>query len=116
MDHRQILRRLAIGDTSFLEGVADNESETLAVSGLDAKTNAFACLGAAVALNANPSGYQTHVDDAFAAGATTAEIVGVLVAVGPTVGLTRVVSAAPALGLAVGYDPDAALEQLDPIE
>jgi alkylhydroperoxidase/carboxymuconolactone decarboxylase family protein YurZ len=116
VDHREILRQLAIGDTSLLEGVAGNESGNLAASGLDAKSNAIACLGASVALNANPSGYQTHVDDAYAAGATTAEIVGVLIAVGPTVGLTRVVSAAPALGLAVGYDCDAALEQLDPTE
>ena len=116
MDHREILRRLAIGDTSFLEDVAASETGPLAASGLDAKTDAFARLGASVALDASPAGYQADVDAAFAAGATTGEIVGVLIAVRPTVGLARVVSAAPALGLAVGYDPDAALEQLDPIE
>ena len=38
------------------------------------------------------------------------EIVGVLIAVAPTVGLARVVSAAPELALAIGYDVDAALE------
>jgi hypothetical protein len=46
------------------------------------------------------------------AGATEGEIVEVLIAVVPCVGLTRVVSAAPALG----YDTDAALECLDPTE
>ena len=116
MDYREILRRLAIGDTSLLEVVAGNETGHSAGSGLDAKTAAFARLGASVALGASPAGYQYHVDAAFAAGATTGEIVGVLIAVGSTVGLARVVSAAPALGLAVGYDPDAALEKLDPME
>jgi alkylhydroperoxidase/carboxymuconolactone decarboxylase family protein YurZ len=116
VDHREILRRLAIGDTSVLDVVAPPESGYLAASGLDAKTDVFARLGASVAVGASSSGYQSQVDAAFAAGATACEIVGVLIAVAPTVGLARVVSAAPALGLAVGYDPDAALEQLDPTE
>ena len=38
------------------------------------------------------------------------EIVGTLIAVAPTIGLRRVVSAAPELALALGYDVDAALE------
>ena len=53
---------------------------------------------------------------ALAAGATVGEVVGVLIAVSPAVGLTRVFSAAPALGLAVGYDAEAALETLTPEE
>ena len=47
---------------------------------------------------------------ALAAGASIDEIVGTLIAVAPTVGLARVVSAAPELALALGYDVDAALE------
>ena len=110
VDHQEILRRLAMGDTSLLDGVAPNRASPLAGSGLDPKTDAFARLGALVALGASASGYQDHVDAAFEAGATVSEIVGVLLAVGPTVGRARVVSAAPALGLAVGYDPETALE------
>ena len=41
---------------------------------------------------------------ALAAGATEAEIVGVLVAVAPTVGLARVVATAPKLATAIGYE------------
>ena len=48
---------------------------------------------------------------ALASGATVDEIVGVLIAVAPTVGLARVVSAAPAVAAAIGYDIDAALEE-----
>ena len=38
------------------------------------------------------------------------EIVGTLIAVAPTVGIARVVSAAPELALALGYDVEAAFE------
>jgi 4-carboxymuconolactone decarboxylase len=48
---------------------------------------------------------------ALASGATVDEIVGVLIAVAPTVGLARVVSAAPEVAVAIGYDIDAALEE-----
>jgi hypothetical protein len=41
------------------------------------------------------------------------EIVGTLIAVLPIVGAARVVSAAPSLGLAIGYDVGEALEALD---
>jgi hypothetical protein len=50
---------------------------------------------------------------AFAAGAGIDEIVGTLIAVAPTVGLVRTVSAAPELALALDYDIDAALETTD---
>ena len=51
------------------------------------------------------------IDAARAAGADVDEIVGTLIAVAPTVGLARVVSAAPELALSLGYDVDAALER-----
>ena len=57
-----------------------------------------------------PSSYQSTIDLALAAGACNDEIVGILIAVAPIVGLARVVSAAPELALALGYDLDAALE------
>jgi 4-carboxymuconolactone decarboxylase len=47
------------------------------------------------------------------AGASYDEIVGTLIAVMPIVGVARVVSAAPKLGLALGYDVSAALELVD---
>ncbi len=63
-------------------------------------------LGALVALGAATPSLRRTVELARGAGATEEEIVGVLVAVAPTVGLARVVSAAPKLALAIGYDTD----------
>ena len=60
-----------------------------------------------------PASYKRSVDTAIAAGATAEEMVDTLTAVAPTVGLARVVSAAPGLALALGYDIDRALESID---
>lgn len=60
-------------------------------------------LGALVALGAATPSLRRTVQLARQAGATEAELVGVLVAVAPTVGLARVVAAAPRLAAAIGY-------------
>jgi hypothetical protein len=52
------------------------------------------------------------IESGLAAGVTVDEIVGTLVSVMPAIGVARVVSAAPKLGLALGYDVSDALEEL----
>lgn len=66
-----------------------------------------------IALDAGSTSYQCTVAEAVAAGATFDEVVGVLLAVMPATGVPRVTSAAPKLGLALGYDVDEALESID---
>lgn len=78
---------------------------------LDARTTALARLAALVALRAAPDAYRRAGREALDAGATVDDVLGTLAAVAGTVGLARVVSAAPGLALAVGYDLDAALEE-----
>ena len=73
------LRKLAIGDDAFIDGVLASQRANLALSGLDPKSHALVRLGA-------------------------------LIAVLPELGAARVISAAPRLGLAIGYDVAAALE------
>lgn len=111
--HEEALRDLAMNDEHFVEDVLAMQLNNIDASGLDPKTHALARLGALIALDATPACYQWNVGMAFASGATVDEIVGVLIAVAPTVGLARAVSAAPGLALAIGYDVDAALEAID---
>jgi 4-carboxymuconolactone decarboxylase len=59
-----------------------------------------------LSLGAATSSCRTTVEVARGAGASDAEIVGVLVAVAPAVGSARVVGAAPRLALAIDYDVD----------
>jgi alkylhydroperoxidase/carboxymuconolactone decarboxylase family protein YurZ len=111
--YEDTLRRLALNDELFVESVLGMGRDTVEASHLDPKTHALVRLAAALAIDAAPSSYQSVVEKALAAGATVDEIVGSLIALAPTVGLARVVSAAPELALALGYDVDAALEGLD---
>lgn len=56
---------------------------------------------------------QSGVELARDAGATDEELAGILWAIGSVVGLARVTAAAPTLGLAIGYDVEAAFENPD---
>lgn len=104
------LRRLAVRDEEFIDDVMVNGPRNRSVSALDSKTHALVQLGALVTDGAESPSYAFCVHNAREAGATEAEIVGVLIAVLPPVGAALVVKAAPRLGLAVGYDVDHALE------
>jgi 4-carboxymuconolactone decarboxylase len=110
---RDRLRRLALRDDGLIAAFLANESSREA-SGLDAKTHALVRLGATVTVDGSQSSYQHAVDRALAAGVTTDEIVGALVAVISLTGVPRAAAAAPKLGLTLGYDVDAALERLGP--
>ena len=111
MDHEETLRRLAIRDDAYVESLLGHDAENVSASQLDPKTHALVRLGALVAIDAAPPSYSWTIESGMRCGATAEEIVGVLVAVMPAIGSARVVSAAPKLGLALGYDVDHALEE-----
>lgn len=104
-----MLRRLAINDEDFAaecaSGVGAESVE------LDPKTLALVRLGALVAVGGAVPSYGAEADAAVSAGATAAEIVEVLLGIVSVVGLPSVVTAAPSLAMALGYDVDDALEQ-----
>ena len=110
-EHEHTLRKLAIGDDAFIDALLANGQANLAQSGLDPKTHAFARLGALIAADAAPPSYLDALESARAGGASDEELVGCLIAVLPELGAARVISAAPRLGLALGYDVAAALEE-----
>ena len=103
-----LLRRLAINDENTLRVVLQSNPSPVATGcgSLDFKTHALVRLGALLSIGAATDSCRLAVDVAHAAGATDAEVVGVLVAVGPAVGSARLVAAAPQLALAIGYDVD----------
>ena len=69
---------------------------------------------AKVAVDAAAPSYMAVSSLARRWGASDDEIVGCLIAVLPSLGVARVVSAAPRLGLALGFDVLAALEAVEP--
>jgi len=108
--HETTLTKLAIADDGFFETLLARESWNVAESHLDPKTHSLVRLGALVAIDATSPGYMWAVETARRCGATDDEIVGCLIASLPAVGVANVVSAAPKLALALGYDVTAALE------
>jgi 4-carboxymuconolactone decarboxylase len=103
----RLLRRLALNDEESVGMVLTGGPEAAGGAALRPKVDLLVRLGALLALGAATSSLRATVDRAIEAGATEAEIVGVLVAVAPAVGLARVVSTAPRLAVAIGYDLDA---------
>lgn len=110
--HEETLRRLAIGERRLLDEILGPDRPDGPANALEPKLAALVRLAALVALDADASSYQCQVAEGLAAGATLDEIVDVLVTVAPEAGSVRVVSAAPKLALAIGFDVDAAIESL----
>lgn len=100
----RLLRRLAINDEESVGMVLAHGAELAGAPALVPKVDLLVRLGALVALGAATSSLRTTVQRALEVGATEPEIVGVLIAVAPAVGLARVVSSAPRLALAIGYE------------
>jgi 4-carboxymuconolactone decarboxylase len=116
--HEELLRRLALHDEDVIESVlamslhgdlGDDEA-----CRLSSKAHALVRLAAVLALGAAPVSYQWTVGAALDAGATAEEIIGTMIAVAPISGIARVVQATPDVALPIGYDLDAAFEELDP--
>jgi hypothetical protein len=99
-----LLRRLALNDEKALGRVltprvgADRHGE------LGAKLELLVRLAALLAVGAATSSLREAVEQGFAAGASPDELVDVLVAVGPTIGLASLVASAQRLAAAIGYD------------
>jgi alkylhydroperoxidase/carboxymuconolactone decarboxylase family protein YurZ len=114
IDYRELLRRASVGDDQFVGRVLAHNTVVVGGAGVDARTAALIRVGALVALDAHLPSYLSAVEAAWAAGAMPEQVVGALLAVTPLVGTSRAVSAAPTLGLALGYDVSSALEEFDP--
>jgi alkylhydroperoxidase/carboxymuconolactone decarboxylase family protein YurZ len=107
----EILRRLAIGDRTLIARLAGSEDERSQAVRLDALTESLVRVAVLVPLDAPQSSYQGAVEAAMRAGASLEDLLATLVATIEAVGVPRVVSAAPRIALAAGYDVDAAMEE-----
>jgi 4-carboxymuconolactone decarboxylase len=105
-EHEDLLRRLALNEEGVLASLLGTGFADAEPAGLDAKTAALVRLGGLIAVDSASATYQWGVTSALAAGATDGEVVAVLVALAPIVGVVRVNSAAPEIALAIGCDLD----------
>jgi alkylhydroperoxidase/carboxymuconolactone decarboxylase family protein YurZ len=99
---RETLAGLAMGTHDLLAEGLELRAEWQIRSGLDARSYALVKIAALIALDAPPASYLWQVANALDAGATPADLMGVLIAVAPQVGGPRTVAAAPELMVALG--------------
>ena len=109
----ETLRRLAIIDEDYVEDEAGLGLGPAAASALDPKTVALLQVAVCVAIGAPGVCLEWSTGRALGAGASEDEIADVLPAIAPVAGLGRVVTAAPDVATALGYDIEAALEDPD---
>lgn len=102
-----VLLGVAQHDASALEGLFKARIDNLEASGLDPKTYALVNIAALIAADAAPASYVFQVAFALESGVTPEEILGLLVALNPTVGNVRIVSAAAEIAFALGIELDA---------
>ncbi len=113
-DHvEELLRRLTVSDDRSLRSILAPTSECGEAAAVevdamfDRRTQTLVRLAALLAADASTTSLRWAVEMASGAGVSDEEVVGVLLAVGATVGFARVVSTAPRLALAIGYDIEA---------
>lgn len=99
---RNALLGLAVGDTDILREAVDIREAEQQSSGLDPVTFGLVKIAALIALDAPPASYLWQIANALDAGATAADILGVLRAVAPQVGGPKIIAAAPEIMVALG--------------
>jgi hypothetical protein len=90
------------GDTPVLDLLARMTSDSLEASTLDSTTLMLTRIAALVAVNAPPASYLLNLGAASELGINIDQVRGVLLAIAPIVGTTHVMSAAGAIGRALG--------------
>ena len=99
---RDALLGLAVGDADILKEAVDIREAEQQSTGLDPVTFGLVKVAALIALDSPPASYLWQIANALDAGATPAEILGVLRAVAPQVGGPKIISAAPEIMVALG--------------
>jgi alkylhydroperoxidase/carboxymuconolactone decarboxylase family protein YurZ len=102
-EQRDTLQNISDNDEGAIaELVSIRVAEAVDASDLDAKTFSLANIAALIATGGDDASYLLHVAAALDAGASVDEITGILTAVGPNVGVFKMVAAADPLATALG--------------
>jgi 4-carboxymuconolactone decarboxylase len=102
-EQRDTLRDISENDeTAIAELVAIRVEEAVDASDLDARSFALVNLAALIATGGDDASYILHVGAALDAGASVDEVTAVITAIGPNIGVFKMVAAADPLATALG--------------
>ncbi|MHB8894736.1 MAG: carboxymuconolactone decarboxylase family protein [Candidatus Geothermincolia bacterium] len=102
--HEDTLKGLSIHDMDVIGSLVEVQIDNIEQSGLDPKTHALVRIASLISIDAAPASYMWQIGMALESGVTPDEIVGVMVALAPTVGMAKIVAAAPEIALALGVE------------
>jgi 4-carboxymuconolactone decarboxylase len=109
MRFQEILRGLEDGGDGFAGDQAGPGFDLPGARILDPRTAALVRVGALAAIGSPQVCLKWGTTRALAAGATAAEVTDVLLAIGPVIGLGRVVGAASGVADGLGFDIEVSL-------
>lgn len=105
-DTRSALKGFATGDQEIMARFLETQLENADASGLPSKSYALVKIAALIAVDAPPTSFMDQVPRALESGVTPDELLGVLIAIAPQVGMPKVISAAPEIAFALGLPVD----------
>jgi alkylhydroperoxidase/carboxymuconolactone decarboxylase family protein YurZ len=112
--YQEVLRYLAVNDRRLLAGLSGvDEAVAARCRHLDPRATALVRIASLAAVGGPVETFRWTIQDALEAGADEDEVVGVLLAIAPLVGVVRIAAITPTVALALDYDLDAALESPD---
>jgi 4-carboxymuconolactone decarboxylase len=103
-----LLRLISIGDETSLRSASQDPGA--GPSALDRRTTALVWLAALIVRDSALASYQRAVNAALDAGVSTDEILSLLLVLAQPAGSTAIITAAPKVAMALGYDVEAGLE------
>jgi alkylhydroperoxidase/carboxymuconolactone decarboxylase family protein YurZ len=106
-DTAERLEGLATAEEDLITSLLEMQIHNRDASGLDPRTYSLVKIAALIALDAPPASYVAQVAFALESGVDPDDILKVVVAVAPQVGIPRAVAAAPELMLALGLTLEA---------
>lgn len=101
------IRGLSRHDEDVIQTLAAMDLANIEASGLPPRHHVLCRLAALIAIDGPIASYAWHVEMAFANDLTVDDIVGVLIALAPTVGMARVVAAANKLAIVLDIEMEA---------
>ncbi|HEY5531922.1 MAG TPA: carboxymuconolactone decarboxylase family protein [Candidatus Anoxymicrobiaceae bacterium] len=102
--HEDVIKGLSVQDGGIIESLLAIQLDNIEQSGLDPKTHALVRIAALISVDAAPASFMWQIGVALESGVTPEDIVGVVVALAPTVGMAKIVATAPEIALALGID------------
>lgn len=113
MGYQEVLRHLAVNDRRLLAALGEVAPAGVSVGPLDDRTTALVRVASLAAAGGPVGTFRWTIQDALEAGADEDDVVAVLLAIAPLIGVVRVAAIAPTVALALDYDLEAALEVLE---